>query len=131
MSALFQNGNLLVSGGPTGPFSFTINAGTVASRFVAIKISTYSSGAYTFSNVKCNSNAMSAGALHQISSQITEQTYYLSGDTNIASGNNTVLVTVSGTTYIILVYGAWSGVDSATGASAAVSSEQFLESYNT
>jgi hypothetical protein len=90
-----------------------------------VQLNTYGAGSYTFSSVILNGNAMTAGTLHSGTNVNggTTRVYYLSGDSNIASGNNTLTFTVSSPTYMVVPYGSWSGVDSATGASSAASSE--------
>jgi len=108
------------SGGGTNNFtsapSCTLGCGTNSNRAVLAYVFTDRSGATTISSVTCNGNSMTAHtAIVETVSGYDGRLFYIAGDSNIATGNNTVTATLSdGNTKAGIIAVAYSGVDGTT-----------------
>lgn len=95
--------------------SCSLACGSTADRCVVAMVVTDRGGATTIDSCTCNGNAMTAAAVYNHPSGYDSRIFYIAGDSNIASGSNTVAATLSDANTRPAVYAvAYSGVDTAS-----------------
>ena len=108
--------------------SCSLGCGTNSNRGVLAFVFTERGGATTINSATCNGNAMTASTAHVESpSGFDARAFWIAGDSNIATGSNTVTATLSdANTKPAIIAVAYSGVDGTT----PVSGETYAEGFS-